>query len=328
MAFSGTVSATVFDTRKVIESAARRCKVRPQVLTTEHVEIANNELFLLLSSLANKGVQLWCLERQIYPLYDGVNRVVLDVGTVDTANTNLRTLEPVTGTDTDSATQRETVFATSTLVSTIGIKWSAASAPIAIERSDDGASWTQVQTQTPTASAGEWTWYDLDSVVASLYIRVRATSGTLDFERIFYGNSPTEIELARINRDDYTNLPNQVFKSDRPTQFWFDRQVRQPVLRLWPSPNAAAETSQVIVWRERHIQDVGSMTQELEVPQRWYDAIVADLAYRLCMEFAEASPDLIPLLKSVRDEAMYHAQQEERDDSPMKILPNISPYTA
>ena len=327
MAYSNTVSKTVFDTRRIIENSARRCKLPAQSLTSEHVDIANDQLFLLLSDLSNRGIQLWCIEKQIYPLYDGHGDITMDIGTVDILNSNLRTLQQVTGTNYDTSTEREVAFATATAVTTVGVLWSAASVPLALERSVDGATWTVIQTETPTAVAGEWTWFDLDSSVATQFFRVRATTGTLGFSQIYLGNMPNEIPLARLSRDDYTNLPNKTFQSNRPLQYWFDRQVQRPIMHLWPVPNAQAEAYQVVLWRQRYIMDVGTMTEEIEVPQRWYDAIVAMLAAKLAMEYVEVDANLIPMLDGKAKEALYFAQQEERDNSPMMILPNIAMYT-
>jgi hypothetical protein len=175
--------------------------------------------------------------------------------------------------------------------------------------------------------AGEKTWYDLDSSVASTYFRVRATSGTLSFSAVYLGNTPTQIPLARMNRDDYTNLPNLFFQSNRPLQYWFDRQVNNPIMHLWPVPNDGAATYQIVLWRQRYIMDVGTMTQELEIPQRWYEAIVANLAAKLALEIVEVDPGLIPVLDAKAAQALNIAQMEERDNSPMMIAPNISMYT-
>jgi hypothetical protein len=328
MAYSNTVSQTVFDTRRVIENAARRCKLTAQSLTPEHVDIANDQLFMLLSDLSNRGIQLWCIEKQIYPLYNGLGDLTLDTGTVDVLNSNLRTLQQVTGINTDTSTTRTVNFTTDTFVTTVGILWSAAAVPVALERSDDNVTWTTIQTETTTATAGQWTWFDLESSVATVYFRVRATTGTLGFSQIYLANTPTEIPLARLNRDDYTNLPNKAFQSNRPLQFWFDRQVQQPVMHLWPVPNEDAEVNQIALWRQRYIMDVGTMTQEIEVPQRWYEAIVAMLAARLALEYIEVDPSMISMLDAKAKESLYFAQQEERDNSPMMILPNIAMYTA
>lgn len=327
MAYSGTVSQTTFNTRRVIEHAARRCKLPAQSLSAEHVDIANDNLYLLLSALANEGAPLWCIQKTIYPLYEGVNYVTTDSGTVDILNANLRWLQEVSGTNVDTATTRITEFASPTAVSTLGIFWSAASVPVEFSRSDDGVTWTIIQSEVPNVGAGEWSWYDLDSSVSAKYFRVRATSGSLGFSQIYLGNTPTEIPLARLNRDDYTNLPNKSFQSNRPLQYWLDRQSLSPVMNLWPVPNNAATVMQVVVWAHRHIMDVGTMTQEIEVPQRWYEAIVSMLAAKLAMEFIEVDPNITPVLDAKAQQALYIAQQEERDNSPINIAPSIGAYT-
>jgi hypothetical protein len=327
MAYSNTVSQTVFDTRKVMENAFRRCRVRPEMITAEYVSVANDQLYLLLSDLANMGAPLWCIEKQILPLYDGVGYITLDTKVVDILNSNLRQLQSVTGTNTTTATTHTIDFGGATFVTTVGVKWSAAAVPIALERSVDGIVWTTIQTETPTAVAGEWTWYDLASSVATEFFRVRATSGNLNFLDIYTGNTPTEIPLARMNRDDYTNLPNKSFQSNRPLQFWYDRLIPNPVMRLWPVPNSGAITSQIVLWVQRYIMDVGTMTQQVEVPQRWYEAIVAMLASKLALEIAEVDTSLIPLLDQKANVALYTAQAEERDNSPMMMAPNIAVYT-
>jgi len=327
MAFSNTVSQTNFNTRRVIDNAIRRCKLTAQQITAEYIDIANDQLYLFLSDLANQGAPLWCIEKQIYPLYDGVGDITMTDGTVDILNSNFRWLQQVTGINYDTSTYREVDFTDDTFVANVGILWSAAAVPIVFERSDDGVVWNEIQTETPTASAGEWTWYDLDSSVAARYFRVRATSGTLGFSQIYLANTPTEIPLARMNRDDYTNLPNKAFQSNRPLQYWFDRQVNNPIMHMWPVPNLAATVCQIVVWRQRYIMDVGTMTQDVEVPQRWLEAIVSGLAAKMALELTEVDVNLIPILDQKAAIALNIAQMEERDNSPMMIAPNIAPYT-
>jgi hypothetical protein len=273
------------------------------------------------------GAPLWCIEKQIIPLYDGFGDVTLDTKIVDILNSFFRQLQSVTGTNTTTSTTRTIAFGADTFVTTVGVLWSGATVPIALERSVDNIVWTTIQTEVPVAAIGEWTWFDLESSVATPYFRVRATSGTLNFSEIYTGNTPTEIPLARMNRDDYTNLPNKSFQSNRPLQFWYDRKIPNPVMHLWPVPNSGATTSQLILWVQRYIMDVGTMTQELEVPQRWYEAIVAMLASKLALEIAEVNPALIPMLDQKASAALYTAQAEERDNSPMMMAPNIAVYT-
>jgi hypothetical protein len=83
VAVSGTVSQTTFNTRKVIDHAFRRCRLPPQGVSSEMIATANEALYLILSNLANRGIQLWCIQKDILPLYEAVSEIPLPVGTVD-----------------------------------------------------------------------------------------------------------------------------------------------------------------------------------------------------------------------------------------------------
>lgn len=327
MAFSGTISQTTFTTAKVVENAFRRCKIAPQLITPEYVDVAKDQLFLFLSELLNRGAPLWCVEKQLYPLYEGVAQVTTDEGTVDVTHVNLRTLQELDGTETTSSTVRALQFDSETIVSAVGILWSATSVPLAFESSDDGSTWTTLQSATPDEASGEWSWFDMSNQAATEYFRVRATTGTLSYDSIYFGNNPSETPVSRLNKDQFISLPDKSRQSARPVQYWFDRSERQPSLHLWPVPNAEATERQLVVWRKRHIMDVGSMSQEIEAPQRWYECIVANLAAKLALEIVEVDPALIELLDAKADAALRLAGAEERDKSPVMISPNISMYT-
>lgn len=327
MAFSDTVSQTIFNTRKVLDSAMRRCRVPAQTSTAEHIEIAKDQLYLLLSAWANEGAPLWCIEKQIYGLAQGRGALQLDLGTVDVLNVNLRTLQPLSGTETVTVGAYKVEFDSATSVSTVGVLWGpSGSVPLTLQVSDDAVTWTDLQTVAPTGVEGEWTWVDINTVTEGLFFRLLAT-GTLDYTQIHLGRTPTEIPMARLNRDDYTSLPDKTFQSSRPLQYWFDRQVRQPVMHLWPVPSAGAVTSQIVLWRHRQIMDVGTLAQEIEVPQRWYEALVAGLAAKLVYEIAEADMNAASILEGKAEQALYKARAEERDNSPVNMAPNISAYT-
>jgi hypothetical protein len=167
----------------------------------------------------------------------------------------------------------------------------------------------------------------MDSAVAATYFRVQATSGTLDFETLYTGNSPTEVPLGRLSRDQYTSLANRAFQTSQPTQYWLDRQMPQPIIRLNPVPNDAAEEKQLTVWRHRYIEDVGTMTQTLEIPQRWYEAVISGLAAKLVWELPEADLSRADALDQRAERALYTAQGEERDNSPIQWTPDLSAYT-
>ena len=116
MAVSGTVSTTVFNTRKVIDHAYRRCRVPPEGISSEQLAFALDTLYLILSMLANRGLQLWCIERYLMPLYQAQGLMTMPNGIVDILNTNLRTVEVVntTSTNTSTSTTYQTIDRKST----------------------------------------------------------------------------------------------------------------------------------------------------------------------------------------------------------------------
>ena len=329
MAVSGTVSTTVFNTRKVVDHAYRRCRIPPEGISSEQISFALDTLYLILSMLANRGLQLWCIESYLMPLYQAQGLMTLPNGVVDILNTNLRTVEVLNtnSTNTTTSTTYQSLFPAATQVTTVGIEWSGASTSYALETSSDGATWTTLETEAnPNVTAGVVTWVDIQGSLATLYFRVRATTGTLNQTQVILANTPNEIPMARLNRDDYVNLPNKAFQG-RPLQFWVDRLLNAPVLYLWPVPSAQFVTAQVVVWVKRYIMDVGTMTQEIEIPQRWYDAVVYVLASRLAEETPSVDPQMIAILDQKAQRSLLEAENEERDDSPIYLTPNIAVYT-
>lgn len=357
MATSGTVSQTTYPVQDIINQAVRLCKIPTPDITAENLLTAKQDLFLLLSSLANQGAPLWCIEKVILPMEPNQIELKTPIGTVDILNGNFRSMSRLIGAYTSSPggianyafdSDYETAciqtgpdgylsvnfgsnlnVGTTSLVTTVGIMpFGDQTYDLEFQRSDDGITWTTVLSPGETAYVDKkWVWYDIDSNLAAQYFRVRETGGgTLSIREFYVANTPLEVPLARMNRDDYTNLPNKTFSSNRSLQYWFDRQRVQPVMYLWPTPNYAASFNQIVIWRQRQIQDVTNYTQEIDVPQRWLDAVVFSLAYRLALKLPNVGADL-SILKGEMREAMYYAQAEERDRSPVYFQANISPYT-
>ena len=155
---------------------------------------------------------------------------------------------------------------------------------------------------------------------------MRATGGTtLALRELYFATNPREIQMSRMNRDDYTNLPNKGFTGNNPFQYWFDRTIPLPTAYLWPAPNTAFV--QVTLWRSRQIMDIGQLTNELEVPQRWYEAVVMMLAHRMSLELPAIALDRVTYLESQAEKYLAMAENEERDKSPIYFAPNIGVYT-
>ena len=196
-----------------------------------------------------------------------------------------------------------------------------------LEYSTDNATWNTLEdVGTVTVTDNQWLWYDIDPGQNVQYYRIRAYSGTTLALREFYvGNNSTEITMSRLNRDDYTNLPNKNFTANQPFQFWFDRTIPQPKMSLWPTPSDPFV--QMTVWYSRQIQDVGDLQDQLEIPQRWYEAVVMMLSHRMSLELPQVATDRIGYLEKMATQYLTEAELEERDKSPIYFAPNISVYT-
>lgn len=330
MAVSGTVSLTTFNTRKVIDHAFRKCRLPPEGVGGEQMTVAQETLYLILSSLANRGIQLWCIEKLILPLYVNQAAVPVGNGIVDLLNTNYRTIQYLTPVTETVAVDRVTFnFGTDEIVTTVGVNWLGTGVPFNLQISPDGVVWETVKSvgyDQTVPSAGEWTWVDIDGSLATQYFRVLAPGGLLDQDTVLVGNTPNEIVMARLNRDSYSNLPNKTF-TGKPLQFWLDRTLNEPVMYIWPVPNESQALGQVVTYVKRYIMDVGTLTEEIEVPQRWYEAIVYLLAARLAEEMSQVEPGYVQVLDQKALRALSEAEMEERDNSPIYFTPNISIYT-
>jgi hypothetical protein len=197
-----------------------------------------------------------------------------------------------------------------------------------LEYSSDGSSWSTLEDlgTTPVVN-NEWIWTDIDNGQTVPYYRIRAYNGTtLSLRELYFGNNSTEITMSRLNRDDYTNLPNKNFTANQPFQFWFNRTVPQAQIWLWPTPQNAFY--QMTVWYSRQIMDVGDLYGELEIPQRWYEAVLMMLSHRMSLELPNVPLDRVQYLEVQADKYLTLAEQEERDKSPIYFAPNIAVYTS
>lgn len=326
MAVSGTISTTTFDTRRVIDTAFRRCRLPAQAITAEMQDYAQDALYLLLSDLANVKTPSWCIDRLLLPFELNNPQLMLPAGTVEVLNVNYRICQPLSPTVLiDTSSEYQVQFESASQVSVIGVTWIGAPVVLTVQTSSDALTWTTVATlPVVSAVAGDLVWSDLVNGSA-VYFRVTGTGVSATFQ---LQTLPQEIPLGPVNRDTYTAIPNKVFTSRQPTNFWFQRDRVNPVLNMWPAPNASAVASQLVVWRHRHIMDVGTLAQEIEVPQRWLEAIIDGLAARMAAETSTVDMQLIPMLETKAAQRLQVARDGDNDGSPTYIQPAISAYTA
>jgi hypothetical protein len=351
MAYSGTVGQTVISVQTLIDHGARRSGKLAEELTSEQVLSARESLFYLLSNLINIGIQYWAIDKKVYGLKADQYEYKLPVGGNDVLNVLYRQMQRPTGGYSASSgvannafdNDIDTVCVQSAPNGNISVNYGnnnyiyagsigilpgvSGSFHILLETSTDGVTWDLLEdTGVTTWVNNEWLWYDIDPGASRQFYRMRETGGnTLQVREFYVGNNSREITMARLNRDDYTNLPNKNFTANQPYQFWFNRTIPQATITLWPTPSDPF--IQMTVWYSRQIMDVGDLTDELEIPQRWYLAIQSMLAHQMSLELPGVDITRITYLEGQAEKHFNQAEQEERDKSPIYYAPAIGVYT-
>ena len=351
MAYSGTVGQTVVSVQKFIDQGARMSGKLAEELSVEQVQSAKQALFFILSNLINQGINYWCISKKVYGLNADQFQYLLPQGGNDVLNALYRRLNRPTGSYFSSSGVTGLAFDNNVLTSDvqtspngyIGVNYgtnnpiyagsigilpsTSGSFHILLEWSNDGTNWTILQdTGVTTWVSGTWLWYDIDPGVNAQYYRMRETGGgTLSVAEFFVGNNSTEITMARLNRDDYTNLPNKNFTANQPFQYWLNRTIPQATITLWPTPSDPFV--QMVVWYSRQIMDVGDLYGELEVPQYAYQAIQCMLAHQMSLILPGVDLPRVQYLETQADKYFLMMENENRDKSPIYFAPNISVYT-
>ena len=133
-----------------------------------------------------------------------------------------------------------------------------------------------------------------------------------------------DIEVTPFNRDDYAGQPNKTFESAQPTNYWFEKLI-EPRITLWPVPNDP--TRRLSLYYYRQPEDVGSLTNELEIPSRWMEAVCWHLALRLAFELPGVSAERLALVQSMAQGMTVEVEGSETDSAPVYLAPNIRVYT-
>lgn len=106
-----------------------------------------------------------------------------------------------------------------------------------------------------------------------------------------------EIEMTRLSREDYYRIPTRTSEGF-PTQYYYDRQRDSGTLYIWPEPDDALYD--ITFTYRRRIMDMDASTDNFDIPQEWYTAIVYGLALKLTPIYGKSGT---PRAAEIRQEA-------------------------
>jgi hypothetical protein len=353
MAYSGTINQTQITVGQLIEYAFRAAGKTAEEQTPEYINAAKQALYYILMNLSNRGVNLWMLKTLLIGTVTAQTVVTLPQEVIDVREANWRYMvtpqiaEALPLANPDAAILFDNDldgFATSTLVNNwFGAEYQTAQRlfqvgfnayvpsgtatyNLVLEASEDGVTWfTAQELPEVTLSDREWFYYPIDPSPERYFFRLRSTVNTVfSLRQIVFSYTQQDIPMARLNRDDYWNLPNKQFESQRALQFWFDRTI-SPSMYIWPIPNNDFQCFQLLV--DTQLQDVGNLSNQLYIPNRWLVAVQSWLSHELSMQLPGVQLPRIQYLEAQYLKWLAQAEDEERDKSPIYFQPNISYYS-
>lgn len=141
------------------------------------------------------------------------------------------------------------------------------------------------------------------------------------FIRTGTGESQNDRTIFQMSTTEYTALPNKNTEGF-PNQLWFSRLIT-PEVTFWPVPD---QTSYYTAYFQiiRQIQDANLPSGETpDLPLRFLDAIVAEVAYRLSRVW---KPELEMIRKQDAVEAWNLAAIQDTENVPMTLAPMLNGY--
>ena len=167
--------------------------------------------------------------------------------------------------------------------------------------------WTieQVTTNlTPGTNSYTLNSYDIDIVSAVI--------------RQIDGSTTTDLQLTRIGRTEYLNIPDKS-STGRPNQLFLDRQTT-PVIKLWPTPDSTY-TYRLVANTIQRMDDASASAQDPEIPSRFMPCLASGLAYYIALK---RNPEKAAILKTQYEQDFKLASDEDRNRTSLHFVPTRS----
>jgi len=333
---------------QIIEDAYQRIQFDLAGLNAMHMASARRSMNLLFSEWSNKNLNLWTVEPRLMMLTPNQATYSLIDGTVDVTECLLRTYTRPEGVNTSSAggvannafdNDLATACTQTSANGSISVDYGSGTEQtvqmvgvcsrteqdytLVFEYSRDGSTWTTIASLDKfTYPATITQWLVVMAPVAARHFRIRETGGaTLDISEAYFCTHPIDTRLGRISRSSYAAIGDK-FSSGRPSAFTINR-LRTPTLSIYPPPIG---TYNLLLYNSiRHMYDVDASADTLDIPQRFFEALVSGLAAKLARKF---QPSVATELKNEAEIAFNIAAAEDRDRAPLGIAPDTAGWVS
>lgn len=340
---SGTYNFQSVQVEPLIRDAYENIGVAPEFITPQKLESARRSINLLLLEWMNKSTNLWTLNSGFLSLKSLQNKYSLENYVSDLTEVNLRTsTRQLNGTpessnggvaanafdknnttactqdapdgnisyDYGEGSEQNIVFFG--ITSNADITYT-----LSIEASNDNGTWFSVlNIPSQIYKKDQLYWFDITSPAEARYYRIRETEGaTLNIQEIYFNNNVTDTVISSISRNEYLQLP-QKNVTGRPSVYYFDRTIT-PSISVWPTPSSMYNAIEYSY--KKMMQDVGLYTNTLEIPSRFYPALVMGLSFKLALKF---NSQMAEMLNGEYQNTFNLATMEDSEENTISIRPS------
>jgi hypothetical protein len=316
---------------------------------------------LELSSWPGRGLNLWLIQQEMFSLYTNQPIYVLPQYTVrvlevvatqptrlNTGGTALTTAGGVASncfdpTQTAGCTQTapngsigyDYGMGNTNSILYVGVTPLVTSTyTLTVQYSFDVINWTTVYVA-PAQSypADQTVWFVIQQSLNARAWRITETGGaTLAIQQIYF-DQPTNAGmgdrlLSPLSRSEYLSIATKM-NTGFPSGYYFNQSALAPSgapsITMWPvpGPSIPLPATNILYSNYRYAQDVTQMFQNAELPQRFYDALVAGLSARLALKFA---PEKYQLMKAEAIDAYRVAAATDFENVTLRFTPDMGPY--
>lgn len=168
-----------------------------------------------------------------------------------------------------------------------------------------------------------WCWNEVTlTLVAGTNSYTIGPSGDLTTERPLLVKNPRrvisseETPIRIVSRQEYFEQPGKDDQG-KPVMIYYDPQLTNGVLYVWPAPDAADSIKFSI---KQYIEDFDASTNTPYFPPEWTHALVKNLAFNLCPRYEVTGEDR-ETLRLQAAESLQDAEDSDVDQGSLFLSP-------
>ncbi len=191
---------------------------------------------------------------------------------------------------------------------------------IGITLSDGSVFWTTVASKTSNTVTVDDALTGAASSSANVYSYTTRIDRPVKIRsaRSYRVTDGTEVTINPLTRDEYFEKSQKRSNGNDTTEFYYDPQITTGNFYIWPQPDTI--TNLVKFTYQRQIADMDAITDNVDFPQEWIDAIVYNLAVRLAPYYGrfQEMTALLPFATALLENCMLF------DNEPQSLTMSIS----